>query len=68
MAKEANITIILVPEADKMSNRMLIRNIKKTLRCNSLLKVKKVKVAVLKKPYYCVHHRMPDGKEVRIHG
>jgi hypothetical protein len=61
MAKEASIIIILVPEAQGKSQRHVERDIAKTLRCKWFLKVKKVSV-------YCLHHRMPDGKEVKIHG
>lgn len=61
MAKKANVKIILVPEASSKSRRNIENEIARSLRCNLLLKVEKVTV-------YEIHHRMPDGKEVRIHG
>jgi hypothetical protein len=63
---EAVIVVKLVPEATSKSKQHIENEIAKTLQCDWLLKVKKVTIS--EAPHYCLHHRMPNGKEVRTHG
>lgn len=67
---KANITIVLVPEALGKSRRHVEREIAKSLHCDWLLKVEKVAVSHNPVPNDGTirHHRMPDGKEVRVYG
>lgn len=67
---KANITVILAPEVMRKSKRYVEREIAKSLQCDWLLKVERVAVSHHSAPNNrgVIHHRMPDGKEVRING
>jgi hypothetical protein len=67
---KADITIILVPEAKDKSKRHLEMEIAKSLRCDWLLKVEKVAVSnhSILSNKKAIHHRMPNGKEVKTNG
>jgi hypothetical protein len=44
MSKKATIIISLVPESENTSNKQIEREIKESLKCDWLAKVKKVKI------------------------
>lgn len=55
MVKRAIIVISLVPESKTESNEQISKDIRKTLKCDWLKGIIKVKVEES-------HHRMPNGK------
>jgi hypothetical protein len=54
--KRAIIIVELVPEANNEGNRRLAKDIKRTLKCDWLARIRKTRITE-------VHHELPSGKE-----